>query len=93
MSSGIQLTAIAASIAGALCLYLASPNQHILAKPWPVWLGGGGAFTLTLLGWLIWCRLLDPAAAFFSVLTMAMATLLATPILSALVRARRGNRS
>lgn len=93
MSIGMQLAAIAASIAGALCLYLAAPRQQMLARPWPVWLGGSGALALAFLGWLVWCRLLDPAAAFFSVLITAMATLLAVPVLSALIRLRRGNRA
>jgi hypothetical protein len=89
MSPEIQLPALAATLAGAMCFYLSAPRQQWLARPWPALAGRVGGGTLLLLAWLWWSRAAHPVAALFGVLTLAMAAFTALPAIVALLAQRR----
>ena len=75
--------ALFASLAAALCFYLAAPRQQWLARPlgrpWR-FLGG----LLLAAAWLLWHRLMHGAAAFFVLLAILMLLFALLPVLSLL---------
>lgn len=73
------LAALAATMAGSVCLYLGMPRQQWLARPWPARASRGGGALLLPLGWLAWCGVIQPVTAFFAVLTVSMAVLILLP--------------
>lgn len=87
----LHLAALAATIAGAICLYLGMPRQLWLARPWPA-SSRIGALALLLLGWLSWGMQMKPVTAFFAVLTTTMAALMAVTAIAGLRAARRERR-
>ncbi len=89
MPPEVQLPALAATLGGGVCFYLAAPRQQWLVRPWPALAGRGGGGALLLLAWLWWCRAAHPAAALFMVLTLSMAAFTALPAVAALLAQRR----
>jgi hypothetical protein len=87
----VVVLALALTIAGCVCLYLASPNQKWLASAPP---GKALLVTGSLLlaaGLAAWIAALRPLAGVFVTLHVAMVCLFAFPYLAALRAARRGN--
>lgn len=84
MAAALHLTAIIAATAGSAALYLGSPRQHWLSRPWPARPARvGGALALAG-AWAAWSAVLHPATAFFAVLTAAMVVLPVLPAVAAL---------
>ena len=75
--------ALAATVAGVTCFYLAAPRQQWLARPLPARpcrITG----TLALLeGWLLWSAVMQPVTALFTSLTVAMVLFTALPFAAA----------
>ena len=85
----MSLPGLVLVVAGSACLYLASPNQRMLARPWPrrpACVAG-----VLLLGSSQWALLqqMQPLAAVFCFVTVLMLALSALPYLGALVSLRR----
>lgn len=76
--------ALLASLAAALCFYLAAPRQQWLARPLPgrPWHFLGGL--LLAAAWLLWHRLMHGATAFFVLLAILMLLFALLPSLSLL---------
>jgi hypothetical protein len=80
----VAVLALALTIAGCVCLYLASPNQKWLAQapPGKAPLVAGGV--LLAAGLAAWIAALRPLSGFFVTLHVAMVCLFAFPYLAAL---------
>jgi len=87
MEAALHLTAILAAAAGSACLYLGSPRQQWLSRPWPVRPARGGGALALAGSWAAWAAILHPATAFFAMLTAAMILSMAAPA-TILVRRR-----
>lgn len=75
--------ALAATVAGIVCLYLSAPRQQWLSRP----LAGRrsrvvGALAL-LEGWLLWSTVMHPVTALFTSLTIAMLAFTILPFAAA----------
>jgi len=79
----MHTTALAVTIAGALCFYLSAPRQIWLKQHWPARPGRAGGAIGLYLGWVIWCGVMHPATAFFTSLTVVMLVLTALPFMAA----------
>ena len=79
MEAALHLTAILAAAAGSACLYLGSPRQQWLSRPWPVRPARGGGAVALAASWAVWAAILHPATAFFSMLTATMILSMAAP--------------
>lgn len=79
MEATLHLTALLAAAAGTACLYLGSPRQQWLSRPWPVRPARGGGAALLAAAWAAWAAILHPATAFFATLTAAMVLSMAAP--------------
>ena len=80
----VVVLALALTIAGCVCLYLASPNQKWLARALPgrsVLVAGG---LLLAAGLAAWIAALRPLAGFFVALHVAMVCLFVFPYSAAL---------
>jgi hypothetical protein len=80
----VVFLALMLTIAGCVCLYLASPNQKWLAQPLPgrpALVAGGLLLTAGLAAWIAALR---PLAGFFVTLHVAMVCLFAFPYSAAL---------
>ena len=79
-----MVLALALTIAGCVCLYLASPNQKWLAQapPGKALLVAGGV--LLAVGLAVWIAALRPLAGFFVTLHVAMVCLFVFPYSAAL---------
>ena len=80
----LVVLALALTIAGCVCLYLASPNQKWLARALPgrpVLVAGG---LLLAAGLAAWIAALRPLAGFFVALHVAMVCLFIFPYAAAL---------
>jgi hypothetical protein len=87
----VVFLALTLTIAGCVCLYLASPNQKWLAQAppgRPLLVAGG---LLLAAGLAAWIAALRPLAGFFVTLHVAMVCLFAFPCIAALRAARRGD--
>jgi hypothetical protein len=87
----VVVLALALTIAGCVCLYLASPNQKWLAQALPgrpVLMAGS---LLLAAGLAAWIAALRPLAGFFVALHVAMVCLFAFPYIAALRAVRRGS--
>ncbi len=84
MEDLVHVMAVASTGAGAVCLYLSAPRQQWVRQPWPPLAARIGGSALLLLGFLLWCGGMHPAAAFFAALTVAMAAFIALPFSAAL---------
>jgi hypothetical protein len=83
--------ALTLTIAGCVCLYLASPNQTWLARTLPgrpVLMAGG---LLLAIGLATWIAALRPLSGFFVTLHVAMVCLFAFPYIAALCGVGRKN--
>lgn len=89
MGAAFHLAALAAAIAGSACLYLGSPRQQWLSRPWPARPARAGAATLLVSAWLAWCAVMHPATAFFTGLTVCMVLLSVLPAAAALLSPQR----
>lgn len=80
----VVVLALALTIAGCVCLYLASPNQKWLAQapPGKALLVAGGM--LLAIGLTAWIAALRPLAGFFVALHVAMVCLFVFPYSAAL---------
>ena len=87
----VVFLALTLTIAGCMCLYLASPNQKWLAQALPgrpVLVAGGLLLAAGLAAWIVALR---PLAGFFVALHVAMVCLFVFPYSAALRRlGRRG---
>lgn len=75
---------LALTIAGCLCLYLASPNQKWRSRPLPrtpLWAASG---LLLVAGLALWIAALRPLAGFFVALHVVMVCLFIFPYSAAL---------
>lgn len=80
--------AIALTLAGSLCLYLASPNQSWLRKSLPTASSLGiGCSVILAAGWL-WIQTFSTVAGIFTLLILVMLALTVYPYLS-LLKTRR----
>lgn len=85
----VVLLALALTIAGCVCLYLASPNQRWRLRPpprTPLW---GASSLLLAAGLAAWIAALRPLSGFFVALHVAMVCLFAFPYIAALRATRR----
>lgn len=85
--------ALAATVAGAACLYLTAPRQLWLPRALSAGSGRTVGMAGLLEGWLLWAVLLHPATALFVSLTVAMVMFTALPFIAAagsMARARQG---
>ena len=87
----VAFLALTLTIAGCVCLYLASPNQKWLAQapPGKALLVSGGA--LLAIGLAAWIAALRPLSGFFVTLHVAMVCLFAFPYLAVLRGVGRKN--
>ena len=83
--------ALTLTIAGCVCLYLASPNQKWLAQALPGRSVLAAGSLLLAIGLAAWIAALQPLAGFFVALHVAMVCLFIFPYIAALRAARRGN--
>jgi len=89
MGVWIALGAVAASVAGTLLLYLATPHQKLTRRPLPktpALVGGGAALVLAL---VLFLQLTGPATAVFVLMTAVMLLWSLPPVLFAWRRHRR----
>lgn len=89
----LVLLALALTIAGCVCLYIASPNQRWLAEVSPgrpPLVAGGLLLTAGLAAFIAAWR---PLCGLFMTLHVAMVCLFAFPYAAALCGALRGNRN
>lgn len=87
----VAALALALTIAGCVCLYLASPNQKWRSRPLPRTPLWGVSSLLLAAGLAAWIAELRPLAGFFVALHVAMVCLFAFPYIAALRAARRGS--
>ncbi|BBU63803.1 hypothetical protein MSC49_37380 (plasmid) [Methylosinus sp. C49] len=78
----ITSSALALVVAGAACLYLASPRQSLSRLRWRK--AGLFAAAFLLAAWLVWTIRLESSTAFFATLAALMPLLIALPSLVAL---------
>lgn len=78
----IHSSAFVLVVAGAACLYLASPRQSLLRLRWRK--AGLFAAAFLLAAWLVWRIRLESSTAFFATLAALMPLLIALPSLVAL---------
>lgn len=78
----IPSSALALVVAGAACLYLASPRQALLRARWRK--AGVFAAAFLLAAWMVWQVRLESSTAFFATLAALMPLLIALPSLVAL---------
>jgi drug/metabolite transporter (DMT)-like permease len=83
--------ALALTVAGCVCLYLASPNQKWLAQAPPGKALLVAAGVLLAAGLVAWIAGLRPLSGFFVTLHVAMVCLFAFPYLAALFGVERKN--
>lgn len=84
----IHFAALAFVVAGAACLYLASPRQLLTTRAQRRRPSLFAAAGFLFAAWAAWRLLLEPATAFFTALAALMALLIAFPSLAALLRRR-----
>ncbi|MGE4340602.1 MAG: hypothetical protein AB7E55_32330 [Pigmentiphaga sp.] len=87
----VVVLALVLTIAGCVCLYLASPNQKWRSRPLPrtpLWAAGS---LLLAAGLAAWIAALRPLAGFFVTLHVAMVCLFVFPYSAALRRFGRKN--
>lgn len=83
--------ALACTVAGATGFYCAAPRQRLLRRPLARARGWRAAsLALLALGTVAWCGALQPAAGFFSALTLTMGVWIALPYAAAWRDARTG---
>ncbi|MDD0837113.1 hypothetical protein PSQ40_00870 [Curvibacter sp. HBC61] len=80
---------LGATALGALCMYLAAPQQRWLAAPWPRWLGLSLGAVGLIGGWRALAMAALPLAATFVWLTCLMLVWAALPYLAVLIRPPR----
>lgn len=85
MAAAFTLAALAAATAGSACLYLGSPRQQWLSRPWPARPARAVSAVLLALAWLAWCAVMTPVTAFFTGLTVCMVLLSVLPAAAALL--------
>ncbi|CAN2536623.1 hypothetical+protein [Methylocapsa aurea] len=78
----IPSSALTLVLAGAACLYIASPRQSLLRVRWRR--AGLLAVALLLAAWMIWRIRLESSTAVFTTLAALMPLLIALPSLAAL---------
>lgn len=87
----VVVLALALTIAGCVCLYLASPNQKWLAQAFPGRPALAAGSLLLAAGLAAWIAALRPLAGFFVALHVAMVCLFVFPYSAALGRLGRKN--
>ncbi|TRL35541.1 hypothetical protein FM996_07310 [Methylosinus sporium] len=78
----LHSSAFALVVAGAACLYLASPRQSLLRLRWRK--AGLFAAAFLLAAWMVWRIRLESSTAFFATLAALMPLLIALPSVVAL---------
>lgn len=89
----VHSLALAATVAGAVCLYLTAPHQRWLARARPARPGRTVGALALLAGWLLWSTVLHPVTAAFTSLTVTMMLVTALPFAGAaraMARSRQG---
>jgi len=87
----VVFLALALTLFGCACLYLASPNQKWRSRAFPRMLFLTVSSLLLAAGLAAWIAALRPLAGFFVTLHVAMVCLFACPYIAALRAVRRGN--
>jgi hypothetical protein len=83
------LLGLAATTLACLCLYAASPNQRLLAAPWPRWPARLASLVLLAGGWLALAQEMQRLTAAFVLGTALMLVLAVLPYAGALIHVRR----
>ena len=83
------LIGLAATTMAGLCLYVASPNQRLLAAPWPRWPARMVSMGLLVLGWLALTQDMQRLTTAFVLGTLLMLVLTVLPYAGALTHVRR----
>lgn len=84
------LLGVAATLAGCVCIYLASAHQRWRAAPWPARPARAAGAVLLALGWLALAQDMQRLTAAFSFATLVMLVFTLLPYVGALLSLRRG---
>lgn len=76
---------LGATALGALCIYLAAPQQRWLVAPWPLWRGLSFGAVGLIAGWRALASVALPLAATLGWLTCLMLVWTALPYLGVLI--------
>ncbi|QDQ80201.1 hypothetical protein [Paraburkholderia megapolitana] len=84
-----DLFIVASALAGALLFYLSAPGQRWFRKPWRARPSRIGAVACTIAAFSTGADAMHPATSLSLVITTIMATLVACPLLGAVLEHRR----
>jgi len=84
------LLAIGCALAASVCIYLASPHQRGLARPWPAGPSRTLAAVLLAGSFGAFLEIMQPVAASFTFVTLLMLLFIALPYIGALIFMRQG---